>query len=226
MRLVYRPIEVWPGDLTPDSERTPSPFSAEWRTTLDELQREVEYLADEDALVVCQLAVRERDLTLADGLRADASPAHPGVVLSFDTRQHGPLRYWTDQFTHVAYRSQRAQHAWRHNLRAIVLGLESLRRVERYGIANRGEQYTGWQQLPSGADTREASTRLLLAEAHSDWAAWPPEHEYQVSVYRRALRNAHPDHGGSTERLQAVRDAARYLGLVEPVALGMGAATG
>src|SRR6185503_14116675 len=111
-----------------------------------------------------------------------------------------------DQFTHVAYRSQRAQHAWRQNLRAIVLGLESLRRVERYGIANRGEQYTGWQQLPSGADTRDASVVLLLMEAGEkpNSNEWPAEYERQVSLYRRALRATHPDHGGSTERLQAV----------------------
>jgi hypothetical protein len=38
--------------------------------------------------------------------------------------------------------------AERMNARAIALGLEALRKVDRYRITKRGEQYTGWSALP------------------------------------------------------------------------------
>src|SRR5690606_5164123 len=83
----------------------------------------------------------EDDIRL-DGLpRANARPGHQGVVLAFDSK-YGPLKYATDTFDR-----------WQDNLRAIALGLESLRRVDRYGITKRGEQYTGWRQLPAGGES-------------------------------------------------------------------------
>lgn len=33
---------------------------------------------------------------------------------------------------------------WKHNVRSIALGLESLRAVDRYGITKRGQQYAGF----------------------------------------------------------------------------------
>ena len=73
--------------------------------------------------------------------RANASPKSPAVVIAFESK-HGPLQYATDAFTH-----------WQANVRAVALGLEALRRVERYGITKHGEQYTGWKQLGSGTPT-------------------------------------------------------------------------
>jgi hypothetical protein len=46
-------------------------------------------------------------------------------------------------------------YTWQDNLRAVALGLEALRRVERYGIAQRGEQYAGWRR----ADPRRCRAR-------------------------------------------------------------------
>src|ERR1700675_3855774 len=79
--------------------------------------------------LVFQIDVRESEIRL-DGLpSARARPNDPAVIVSFDSK-HGPLRYFCDQFTD-----------WQDNIRAIALGLEALRKVERYGITHRGEQY-------------------------------------------------------------------------------------
>ena len=59
-------------------------------------------------------------------------------MVAFESK-HGPLKYATDVFDH-----------WHANLRAIALGLEALRKVERYGITQRGEQYTGFRTWNSG----------------------------------------------------------------------------
>lgn len=213
-RLVYRPLDVWPGKLLPEGAREGHQFRASWSNTLDLLGTEVEALGASE--VVLQVAADERAMRLDGGLRADARPSHPGVIVSFDTKAHGPLRYFTDRFTH---RWSGQLPGWQANVRAIALALEALRKVERFGVANRGEQYTGWSALPSGAQTTEQYQQLLLAEA--DYVGpWPTTADEQLRVYRMAMRRAHPDHGGSTDRMMAVRNAATYLGIVTPLALG------
>lgn len=217
MRLVFRPIDVWPGELTDEANREGHSFKASWSDTLELLGREVAYLGADE--VVLQVAADERAMRLDGGLRADAKPEHPGVIVSFDSKRHGALRYFTDRFTrNWGHQSP----GWQANVRAIALGLEALRKVERYGIANRGEQYTGWSALPSGADTSTAYQELLLATAKMpDGSTWPPSPESQLTIYRMALKNAHPDMGGSTQLLMDVRHAAQYLGIIEPRAIGM-----
>jgi hypothetical protein len=118
--------------------------------------------------IVLQLAVAEADLRI-DGLpRASARPEHPGVILAFDSK-FGPLQYATDDFT-----------TWQDNLRAVALSMEALRRVDRYGVSKRGEQYTGWRALPQTAGqfpSQEEAQRFL--DDHGG--------------YRDAARRFHPD---------------------------------
>lgn len=176
--FAFRPITTWPGGLTRSRRR--SPFGAAYSSTLELLHREVDHLvARRLDPVVIQLALSDDDIR-RDGLpRAHARPEHPGVILSF-TSQYGPLRYATDVFTD-----------WQSNLRAIALGLESLRRVDRYGITKGGEQYAGWRALEAGGtdEGRLERGRRLISE-HGGVA--------------QALHATHPDHGGDPEDLQAV----------------------
>lgn len=99
--LTLRPVDVWPGTLRGDRDR--SPYSAPLKDTLKVLRRELVALSAKD--VVLQIALREQDLRL-DGLpRAGAIASHPGVILAFGSR-HGALRLFFDRFTR-----------WDHNLR-------------------------------------------------------------------------------------------------------------
>jgi hypothetical protein len=175
--FAFRPIEHWP----PEFSRTRNfsdPFRAGYSDTLELLDRELSRLSA--WRVVIQLALSESDLR-RDGLpRAHAVPRHPGVIVSFDSK-HGPLRYGTDAFPH-----------WQSNLRAIALGLEALRKVDRYGIGKRGEQYAGWKQLEAGGENLRARGARLIDE-HGGVAA--------------ALKATHPDLDGDPDDFRAVMAA-------------------
>jgi len=225
-----RPIEAWPGKLRDQTERLPSPFKAGWSDTLEVLRREVDHLRGER--VVLQIDVRERDVRIDGQLRADARPGHPGVILSFDSL-HGPLRFATDLYRN-GYGADRydSRLGWRGNLRAIALGLEGLRKFDRYGITRGGEQYTGWKQLGSGIAVAAQST-MTPAEAaavivdlaghrfHGGDVGDAVEAVLSVleggSAYpytaacRDAARASHPDTGGTVEQFQAYEEAKGVL---------------
>lgn len=199
MQMTFRPLAVWPRPDTP-RRRGHSVFSAAWSTTIEDLDRELRHLGAES--VIIQADFREQDIRL-DGLpRGDArAPQHPGIVINFESH-HGPLQYMTDAYDH-----------WRANVRAIALGLEALRAVDRHGITSTGEQYTGFRQLTAGSSiTSSDAARTLI----TDLVTGPGgiiQGDLTREHYRRALKVAHPDHGGSTETLAAVRDAGRLLGV-------------
>jgi hypothetical protein len=196
--MTVRPIDNWPGQLTPSVARQRSNFSAPWRRTLLLLQRELDFLRARR--IVLQVAIRERDFRIDGYPRANATAEHPGVILAFESK-HGPLRYATDLFT-----------TWQDNLRAIALGLKALRRVDRYGISRSGEQYRGWKALPTAEGTIEQALATLLE--HSDLqqqgqlANFGPR-----TMYAAALKRVHPDipETGDRAAYDAVQAARKTL---------------
>lgn len=175
--MQFRPISSWPPEFSRKKQYS-NPFRAPYPDTIERLHRELGHLKASNAVI--ELALSESDIRL-DGLpRAHARPSHPGVIVSFDSR-HGPLRYGTDAFPD-----------WEANLRAIALGLEALRRVDRYGLGKRGEQYAGWRQLGAGEDSLAQRGAKLIAE-----------HGGVVE----ALKATHPDHGGDADDFRAVQAA-------------------
>lgn len=223
MIVRFRPLGDWPGERTPaDTRMSSGRFSAPWPATLRLLERELGHLDATE--VVIEAGFTDRDIRLDGWPRADArDPADPGVVISFETADHGPLRYSCDMF---------AKHwhgdlpGWQANLRAIALGLEALRKVERYGIASRGEQYTGWKQLGSGGPipmggTGPGMTRAQAAEllgVHSDAndaavkaMAHDPDGEMVEHAFRVAAKRLHPDVGGDPDVFRRVQQAREVL---------------
>lgn len=200
--VTFRPIDTWPGELT--AVRRSTPFYSTYSQTLTLLRTELDHL-DASAIVI-QLALDESQIRLDGMPRAGATPAHPGVILAFDSK-HGPLKYATDVFTH-----------WEANVRAIALELEALRKVERYGITKRGEQYTGWKALGSGIEMGPATMTWDEAAAFLHDAAgwtgdWDPEADrIHIDVaYRMAAKRLHPDRGGDPEQFKRLGDAKRIL---------------
>jgi hypothetical protein len=157
-----------------------SPFRAPWSNTVSLLAKELR--AHGARQTILEVDLREQDLR-QDGLpRADRTARSPAIVLSFEAT-HVPnrphLRYEVAEFTH-----------WHDNVRAVALGLEALRAVDRYGMTRRGEQYRGWVALPESAGgPSTARGRTLIAE-HGG--------------VKGALRATHPDVGGATEDFQSV----------------------
>lgn len=203
MNIHYRPIDKWPGE--PTKVRQASPFSARWDDTLDLLDRELHQLRARS--VVFQIALREEGFRKTDGQpKTNAPPSHPGVILAFESK-YGPLKYACDRFTD-----------FQSNVRAIALGLEALRKVDRYGITKRGEQYTGWKALPGAGGSVTTMTAEAAAEfvSRACGGACSARALLQSVVnvapaYREAARRLHPDAGGSTEDFQRLQEAKRVL---------------
>ena len=173
--VTFRPLLAWPGP--PSSFRRRSLFKAAWSSTLTLLDRELR--AIDAAHIVVQLAITEDDIRLDGWPRANVRPKHPGCIVAFDCR-YGALQYASDVFDR-----------WQDNLRAIALGLEALRKVDRFGITKRGEQYTGWKQLSAGQGPIDRIARVLGTDVLDLDLGDLDE------LSRRAMLLAHPDRGGS-----------------------------
>lgn len=222
--ITWRPLTAWPAGrpLTPAHQREDAKFKSatKWEsngmggsrpvpgrrtslsTTLSDLDRELDQIDAKS--VVVQLDITERELRNDGGIRSNATAESPPVVLNF-TRKGVPYVFACDHF-----------NRWQDNLRAIALGLEGLRRLERYHIAQSGDQYRGWQALPSSTTTafnvHQAANYLARMSANpSAEPAILQEIEVARKAYRLAAANTHPDRGGSTGNFQLTQEAKRVL---------------
>lgn len=220
-KATFRTLESWPHpETTPYRRRVHSNrFS---RVTpgraLESLGRELVHLRAGHIVVQLDLPASSiRD----DGLpRADSRPRTPRVAISFNSR-FGPLSYYCD-----------AANAWHHNVRAIALTLERLRLADLYGVTRRGEQYQGFQQLPSGIPVGPATLTLeeaatIVAAAAADMSAFLPQYRVRgvaagaeaavanvetfQTIYRLAAKRHHPDAGGSVDAWHKLQAAADVL---------------
>jgi hypothetical protein len=206
LNLTFRPISTWPGVLT--KNRVGSPFKATYEQTLKLLESELEHIGARN--IVLELDLTEADLRLDGNPRAHAKPGHPGVVVSFDSR-YGPLRYATDLYADSwVYRSGNKGTVlvpgWQSNLRAIALGLEALRKVDRYGITKRGEQYVGWKAITQGSEAPMTQQEAAVFIARSAGNGIEPvavltDAATREAAYRKAAKILHPDVPGTGNAL-------------------------
>lgn len=179
--VTFRPLER----PVPTAGR-PSPFRSIWSTTVTLLAKELH--AHGASHTILEVDLREQDIR-QDGLpRANSRARSAGIVLSFTARKvpgSPALRYEVGTYSD-----------WQDNVRAIALGLQALRSVDRYGVTKRGEQYAGWKQLPTGTGPSVERGRQIIQEHGSVVAA---------------LHATHPDHGGDAEAFADVQ-AARESG--------------
>lgn len=197
------PVTQWPGE--PTAERKSHPFRKQtshgwmghgvnWSSTIETLERELEQLGADDVLL--QMEVTKRDIRNDGWIRADARPKGPGIILTFESK-HGPLSYPCDTFTD-----------WQANVRAVALSLEALRKVDRYGVTRRGEQYSGFTRLAAKIDGGPHEVLAKHSGLTEDEVRADPKR-----AYRRAAMNTHPDRGGSGSDFSDVAEAGRVLGV-------------
>jgi len=112
---------------------------------------------------------------------------------------------------------------WQDNVRAIALGLEALRKVDRYGIVQSAEQYRGWQALPPGSPMPAA--KMTIEDAARLLADAAPSLGYESGdlldsgaadgaiprCYREAAKRLHPDVGGDPELFKRLTEARDLL---------------
>jgi hypothetical protein len=204
LRYEFKPIGIWTDPLTPAGGRKRSPFKASYTDTLDLLFREADLLGAKRLVLQVDLQASQirRDGIPKEGARYGANP---GVIISFDSK-HGPLRYATDAYEN-----------WKSNLRAIALGLEALRAVDRYGVSKRGEQYRGWSAISggntgSGPFTTEDEARQWMRGAADiegiNRASWSTLDD----LYKKLAVLMHPDMpAGSADRWERLDAAATLL---------------
>jgi hypothetical protein len=136
MRLVMRPLNVWPTRVT--VERIKPPFRADWSATKALLKREAKALNCEAREIIVELCVQPGDIRNDGELRAQfRTPSMPGVIVNVIDMHGKNLRLYADQYYH-----------WLGNARAIALTLVALRAVNRYGIGTGHEAYVGFRELP------------------------------------------------------------------------------
>lgn len=195
--------------LTPEARarlkgvtRTGSPFQSSWSTTLELLDRELRALGVRDGFVM-QIDASESDLRLDGQLRANARVASPAVAISVD-RKGGALLFVCGRFP-----------TWQDNVRAIALGLEALRKIERYGIVQSDEQYRGWQALPPG--TPMPAPKMTVDEAARfivEHSGLPAGSVDRGTAYRAAAKRLHPDAGGDPADFRKLTEARDLLEMV------------
>jgi hypothetical protein len=204
--LQCRPIDKWPGQSTKARKR--SQFSATYGDTMNLVAAELGHLKAK--AVVLLMALKAEDIRNDGRPRANARPSHPGVILAFDTPR-GQMRFPCDRFD-----------LWEDNLRAIALSLEALRKVDRYGVTKRAEQYTAWQALPppngdhwNREQAAEFIGKLLdgydghSADKLTEWAL--VGNEYTANMVRLAEFKTHPDRGGNADDFKKVQRAKELL---------------
>jgi hypothetical protein len=198
MNYTFRPIDQWPRDKT--KRPKPTPFSSTYTQTLKLLGKELAALDAKQ--IIFQIDVPESQIR-GDGLPyARARPDFQGVIVAFESK-HGPLKYMTDVF-----------NDWHENLRAIALGLEALRRVDRYGITSKGEQYTGWKQLPAVSEAKEDAAGLIASLGGEDKDEVMNNADTARRAFRRAAKKVHEDKkGGSREQFIRLMEARKLLGI-------------
>jgi hypothetical protein len=198
------PIRSWPGELT--RSRVPSQFKATLGATLQLLDREIYHLVysrtqQESAELL--IAIPADQFRLDGRPRAQARAEHPGVIFSLDSR-YGHVSYPCDTFT-----------TWQDNLRAVALALEALRKVDRYGVTKRGEQYRGFLALEATAAPAGFSDADVALAWLTDFTGWTRNLDGSDVrprvLLREAQRRAHPDAGGDAALFQRVSLAEAKL---------------
>lgn len=187
--LAMHGVRVLPWDgAAPKQGHTWDRFGATFTTTINLLRRELDHLHARNLVV--ELDIRDYDIRV-DGLpRANARPVgHPGVRVDFESK-FGPVRMETCEFT-----------KWEANLRAIALSLEALRKVDRYGVSKRGEQYRGWRAIPMSTDAADQIQTVEQARTLLDG----------YGGLTAALKATHPDRGGDADEFRRVIRAKELI---------------
>lgn len=214
MILTFRPLPN-PAEVftTPAADRLANPFRASYLDTLKKLDHELDKLEVSEVFLQVALADPTRHVRLDGQLHAKAVVTSPGVVLTLVTPAYGTLVYTCDRFVGGWTRDP---PDWQINLRAIALGLADLRRLDRYGIADRGQQYAGFRELGSGAamegGTHDRAGLLKFLGIAAGWEQPPSDDPTEIAdAYSAAAKIHHPDRGGNPQMMTYVNTARDAL---------------
>jgi len=191
---------AWPvgWERTASWQRKGAPYQVSFARARDELMRSIRLLGGTDVVISSNVPLRRDGLPYANV----AEPRDAGVAVYW-TQKRKPRVMACDCWSKV-----------RDNLRAIGLAIDGLRAVERSGASQILERaFTGFAALPADAGAVGVPHwRDVLEYGNS-----PPTREAIDRHYRILAQDAHPDKGGSNERMvelnrareQALREVPR-----------------
>lgn len=204
--------DEWPREeFTATDDRQPSPFNSSWAQTLELLEHETFHLSARDGSVVIGTFHRPHDVLKSGQLRPETKmPAKPAVVVYFETYDEQQGRYQPAQFECDQFLQ------WKDNVRAVALGLQALRKVDRYNVGKTGAQYAGYLALPPAPITLAAMSAEDAAQELAKLAPWTSQQilsdaDIMKAAYTNAAKKAHPDRGGSHAQMAAINVAAQVL---------------
>lgn len=207
------PLDSWHGPYT--DPRRAAGYKAQWSTVLRDLVNEVANIGGDEVVVLLQ-GLSRLDLR-QDGFPKSGVKVPDPVVVHLPTSEHGPLRFQSDRWW-----------GWQDNVRAVGLTLTRLRLVAEAGVAQSGQQYQGWAQLPPGSIPLTAGgTAMTVDEAakfivsHCDdpvgrLADIADDPYFALVLYKEAARRLHPDKGGDTDDFQQLGQAKALLLAARP----------
>lgn len=175
--LVSMDVVVSPQDVPLKADGQPTPFRAPWSQTKALLRDELAKLRAEDVTV--HVAVPREDFLRSGFPGTRARVSSPAVVFEIRKSVAGPLTIKARRFGTL-----------QANLRAVALGLEHGRRMDRYGVAPQGAGYHAFAALPAGDGGPTAARGAELVREHGS--------------VRRAKAATHPDHGGERDDFESV----------------------
>lgn len=220
--LATGPIREWPGALRAQGTRERAKFMRPGRheetpngrryigqspmpltRTLKDLNRELEQLKAKNAEMLVAIPAGSAHWRNDGKPRANVTPEHPGVILSFEIPNVGRVSYPCDTYTR-----------WEDNLRAIVLALEALRLVDRHNVARRGDQYRGYlaiEATPAGEWASTALAREFIETYISGLGVTTKMGDIAFQL-KQAKRLSHPDlPSGDAETFRKVMSAEKML---------------
>lgn len=208
---IFQRLDEW---RLPTPAAEGSPFTTAWSDTEHLLAHEIDMVRGTNPII--RIVASERDIRQDGRLRADARPTHRGVVVEFTHPSAGQLTYSCARYVDRWHHTRRQD--WHHNARAIALSLEALRRVDRYGVTDRGQQYEGFKAIGDGAAVTEGS---MTVEAAARYIAQHCGHDrsseitgdphFALGLYKEAARLNHPDLSGTDGRVFRRLTAARSV---------------
>jgi hypothetical protein len=214
LNILIRPITTWPGKQNASPKA--SQFKCTYKRTLKDLEFELEKANAQWSSFVLEMWIDPKLIRVDGQLRKDARPFKPGVILRFTrytgkttTRADGQRVYHTQD---VSYPCD-AFDTWEDNLRAIALSMESLRRVERYGVF-KYDEIISRLALPSAdgrSSTREDAAAFIAQ--HSGFAMQEilSDVSTKAAAYKKAAIALHPDRGGDNEVFLKLQEALKTL---------------
>jgi hypothetical protein len=213
--IKIRPITKWPGKETKEPKL--SPFRSGYSKTLKLLESELSLCQARFSSLVLEMWVDPYNIRKDGKLRADARVNKPGIIFHFvretNVREDpkNPGR-WICTPQQVAYPCD-AFNAWTDNLRAIALSMESLRRVERYGVF-KYDEIISRLALPSAegkVSTRESAAAFLAQHSGVAMKEILFSDTARSTAYRKAAHALHPDRGGDPEEFVKLAEANKVL---------------